>query len=325
MYPRPPENVPMSESSPKTPTTGDEVSTPPVVPSGRPAAGGLFGKWFLVPAVAVGVGGLAAILGGGVPGSKSKPANTEAPAMVAPQGAANEPQAAAAAQSLTGVIAEVLQVERYTYLSLKLKDGATAWTAVPKTDLTVGKEVTVISQQEMSDFRSESLKRTFDKIHFGTLQGSNAPEAAGAMPPGHPAVGDPSMAGANPHGGSVMGAMGGAAEPSLDVSKVTPAAGASGKTIAAIFAQRASLSGKTVSVRGVAVKVVSGVMGKNFVHLKDGTGSDKDKTDDLTITTDATVVRGATVLITGAISIDKDFGAGYTYPVIVEDATVKAE
>jgi len=267
---------------------------------------------------------LAAWFGGGLPGSKPKPT------LFTPATIVSEPRSAEAAaqqpqgKTLEGTIQEILQVDRYTYLSLALDAGEPVWAAVPKTEVTVGQKVTVLSQQEMVDFRSETLKRTFARIHFGTLQNGEGAPAAN-MPPGHPPVGnlgEGMASGMNPHAGAMQPNPN---EPPVAVGKVTPAAGANGRTIAALYAQRAQLSGKTATVRGVAVKVVTGVMGKNFVHIQDGTGSAEEHTNDLTLTTNSEVSRGSTILVTGAVATDKDFGAGYTYPVLLEDATVKAE
>ena len=86
---------------------------------------------------------------------------------------------------------------------------------------------------------------------------------------------------------------------------------------------RTELSGKTVSVRGKVVKFSPKIMGKNWVHLKDGTG--ESGSDDLTITTAASVKVGDTVLVRGVVATDKDFGFGYRYELLVEDASITVE
>ena len=59
-------------------------------------------------------------------------------------------------------------------------------------------------------------------------------------------------------------------------------------------------------------------MAMHWVHLKDGTG--EEGTDDLTITTDETVIVGQVVTFEGTIVLNKDFGAGYKYDVIMQQA-----
>ena len=107
--------------------------------------------------------------------------------------------------------------------------------------------------------------------------------------------------------------------PSKDIS-VTKAEG--GYTIAEIFAQSRALAGQEIMVRGAVVKFNSGIMGKNWIHIQDGTGNAIAKTHDLTVTTDETTSVGQTILIKGTLAIDLDVGAGYKYPAIIERATL---
>jgi hypothetical protein len=102
--------------------------------------------------------------------------------------------------------------------------------------------------------------------------------------------------------------------------KVPRAGGRNGKTVEEVHAQRAALNGKEVAVRGKVVKIVRGVLGKNWIHLRDGTGSHAAKDDDLTITTTDDAAAGDLVLVRGTVGTDKDFGLGYTYPVMIENA-----
>jgi len=63
-------------------------------------------------------------------------------------------------------------------------------------------------------------------------------------------------------------------------------------------------------------------MGKNWLHLHDGTGSAAKKDNDITVTTSGLAAVGDVVLVKGVVHLDRDFGAGYTYSVIIEDAKV---
>jgi hypothetical protein len=108
----------------------------------------------------------------------------------------------------------------------------------------------------------------------------------------------------------------------VDLSGIAKADG--GKTVAEVFAEKASLAGKPVTVRGKVVKVNGGIMGKNWLHVRDGSGAEG--TNDLTVTTAGELpALGAIVVVTGPVTLDKDFGMGYQYAVIVEDADVKVE
>jgi hypothetical protein len=95
------------------------------------------------------------------------------------------------------------------------------------------------------------------------------------------------------------------------------------QTIAAIYENKSSLAGKPVRVRGRVVKAISGVMGRNWLHIQDGTGDQG--TNDLTVTSAAMAPVGSTVVIEGILGVDRDFGAGYRYAVMVEEAKVTVE
>lgn len=91
-------------------------------------------------------------------------------------------------------------------------------------------------------------------------------------------------------------------------------------TIEQVYAQKEALAGKQVQVRGKVVKVNTGIMGRNFLHLTDGTG--KPGSNDLTITTQDEAALGDSVSVTGEVVVNRDFGAGYTYPLLIEQAHV---
>jgi len=92
------------------------------------------------------------------------------------------------------------------------------------------------------------------------------------------------------------------------------------KTVEALYQEKASLSGHHVQLRGKIVKVNNAIMNRNFLHLRDGTG--KEGSNDLTITSQDTAEVGDEVVVSGTITVDKDFGAGYTYPILLEQASV---
>lgn len=94
------------------------------------------------------------------------------------------------------------------------------------------------------------------------------------------------------------------------------------QTVAALNQNKAGLAGKTVSAQGKVVKVNNGIMGRNFIHVQDGTGEAAKGTNDLTVTSKQTAAVGDQVTISGVVVLNRDFGAGYTYPLLIEDASI---
>ena len=191
-----------------------------------------------------------------------------------------------------------------------------AWAAVPKTDVAKGAEVTIEGPMPMQGFESKTLNRKFDTVYFGTLGDAPAqPVAMGG--PGAP--GEPP----SPANMAAQHAAASTAPVPAEVGdvKVAKATGSDARTVAEIFAQRTALKEKPVTVRGKVVKSNEGIMGRNWLHVRDGSGT-AGKDNDITITTNDKAAVGDVVLVKGTVRTDKDFGAGYAYPVIVEDAKV---
>jgi len=108
----------------------------------------------------------------------------------------------------------------------------------------------------------------------------------------------------------------------VDLAGIVKAEG--GKTVAEVYAERDQLAGSKVAVRGKIVKTNAGIMERNWLHLQDGTG--ESGSNDLTITTTAAVPPvGTTVLVSGQVATNKDFGLGYQYDVLLEDAEITVE
>jgi hypothetical protein len=104
---------------------------------------------------------------------------------------------------------------------------------------------------------------------------------------------------------------------------VTKATGANARTVAEVVTKSADLKDKQVRVRGKVVKYSAAIMGKNWIHLRDGSGSDADNTNDILVTSAAPVKLGDVVTVAGVVRVNKDFGAGYIYKVLIEDATIQ--
>lgn len=213
-------------------------------------------------------------------------------------GAAAPPPAPGA--SLAGTVLEVKDVDQYTYLRLKTKDGET-WAAVPTSPVKVGASVNIANPQVMSGFRSKSLNKTFDRIVFGTLAGPGAQSA------------QPDM--------KSMHADAGKAQAVPDV-KVEKAKGPNAQTVVGITTGADKLKDKPVLVRGRVVKYTANVMGKNWIHLRDGTGSAAAGSNDILVVTTDTAAVGDVVQVKGTVRTDRNLGPGYNYKVLVEDASV---
>lgn len=197
------------------------------------------------------------------------------------------------------VVKEILQTSSYTYLQLK-EENAVYWGAIPRRDdIEVGNTYYFDNFMEMKDFPSKELDRTFDNIYF--IQSiSDKPYPAPTQ-----------MKGNQQTGSSHVGDM--------EIENVKPAEG--GITIGQLFDNKKDYEGKTVLVKGKVVKFTAAVMGKNWVHIQDGTRSGNNV--DLTITTADVVNNGDIVTFEGTVYLDKDFGYGYAYDVIIEEATLK--
>jgi hypothetical protein len=94
------------------------------------------------------------------------------------------------------------------------------------------------------------------------------------------------------------------------------------KTVAEVHQEKAALAGKQIVLHGKVVKANNGIMERNWIHLRDGTGDAKDGTNDITVTSAETAELGDEITATGTLAVDQDFGYGYKYPLIVEKATI---
>jgi hypothetical protein len=209
-----------------------------------------------------------------------------------------------------GKVLEVLNIESFAYLRLDTLQGE-IWAAVIKGQIKKGDTVTLDNVSVMNNFESKTLKRKFDRILFGNLAGANhgaaKPSALGSSfsvtPPRMPV-----------------------AKPKLEVisdAPITKATGANAKTVAEVVTNGSKLKGKTVAVRGRVVKYNADIMGRNWVHLQDGSGSEAEGSNDILVTTTSATNIGAVVTATGVVQTDKDFTAGYAYKVLIEEAKLK--
>ena len=246
--------------------------------------------------------------------------------------AAKKPSApkAAAKSGFSGKVAETMNATSYTYVLVDT-GAKKMWAAAPQFTVKVGDNVAVEDPMEMRNYHSKTLNRDFDVVFFTgsiTVNGKNpvavastppAGSSAAQLPQGHPPIGGSAMKPQMPAGHPDISAE--AAKTPADFSKIKKAQG--GKTIAEIYAGKAKLNGQQTSVRGKVVKFNEMIMGKNWVHIQDGTGAVG--SNDLLVTTATKVKVGDTVLVTGKVATDKDFGANYKYSILIEDAKIVVE
>lgn len=106
------------------------------------------------------------------------------------------------------------------------------------------------------------------------------------------------------------------------VSLPAVAADAKPQSVASVIQNKAGLAGQSITAQGKVVKVNNGIMGRNFVHVQDGSGDAAQGTNNLIVTSTQTAAVGDQVSVTGTVVLNRDFGMGYSYPVLIEQATI---
>lgn len=215
---------------------------------------------------------------------------------------------------MRGTVLETMNAGGYTYVLIDTGQDQ-RWAATQQTVVNAGDVVQMREGMAMTGFTAKSLNRTFDIIYFvdGMQNLSASPEPVAALPEGHPAT-------SLPPGHPSTEGMADTAPADATVAALEP-----GQDIAYLYANKDALAGQKISLRGKVVKYNEGILGWNFIHLQDGSGDSAAGSNDLTVTSKAQAVVGQTVVVTGTVVLDKDFGAGYAFPVLVEDASVTAE
>jgi ribosomal protein S17 len=235
----------------------------------------------------------------------------EAPVAETPSATSQPTAEAPKAGGTAGKVVETMNAAGYTYV--QVDDGQKKiWAAAPEFSVAVGDEVIVPEGMPMNNYHSKSLDRDFEVVYFvDSVLNPNAPAAAAVdpnatMPEGHPDTKVSATAPAD-----------------IDLQGIVKAEG--GKTVAEINTAKTDLAGKEVTLRGKVVKYNAQIMGKNWLHIQDGSGDAAAGTNDITVTSSTEAKVGDTVLVSGTLSLDKDFGYGYKYALIIEDAKVSVE
>jgi hypothetical protein len=235
-----------------------------------------------------------------------------APRAAAPAAAA---PAATSASTISGSVLETMDAASYTYVRIKSGESA-VWAAAPQFAVKVGDRVTVPLEMPMKNFHSQALNRDFPLIYFvSKIAKEGEPVGSSAAAPAAPAM--PTMMSGH--------ATSAASEPAAAITEPI-AQPAGGTTIADLWAKRKELAGKQVTVRGRVMKFNPGILGKDWIHLQDGTGKAEDRTHDITVMAaeGVNVKVGETVTLSGTVVLDKDLGSGYVYPAAIDNARLVA-
>ena len=238
--------------------------------------------------------------------------------------------AAAPAAPVTGKVLETMDASGYTYINVQTASGD-KWIAVNQTKVEVGEDVTYNDGMVMQNFFSKTLDRTFPEIVFSSGLAGKAgappvmpPAAAGdAQASFSQALSSEGQAGMPAAATDMTGGSQKAVVPFAEI-KVEKAPGENSYTVEEIFAKSEDLNGQTVIVKGKIMKVSPRIMGRNWIHIQDGTGNPDANTHDLVITTDLEPTADMEIItMEGKLTANKDFGAGYSYKVIIEEAKFK--
>lgn len=190
------------------------------------------------------------------------------------------------------VAKEALNTERYTYVNVTEGEDD-FWIAIPRSEVEIGHTYFYRGGLLKKNFQSREFNRVFETVYLVSGITDHSFHANGT------ALDE-----------ALSNAQGQDARP----VKVTLQEGAI--SIADLFADGQKYEGKLVKVTGKCIKVNPMIMGRNWIHLQDGSLQE----GDLTITTAENIPLGAVVSLEGTIALNKDFGAGYRYEIIMEEA-----
>jgi len=193
-------------------------------------------------------------------------------------------------------VVDKIPVKGYTYLQVK-ENKNEYWIAVPTMEIENGETVYFSKFMVMENFHSDNIDKTFDKILFvEDARKSTTPDEMKKI-----------------HSGAT----------STEKQQINIEPLKDGMTILQIYNDKSDLKGKVVNVKGKVVKFNKQIMNRNWIHIQDGTGNENEF--DLVVTSDQDTKVGDIIVAEGTLSVDKDFGAGYFFPVIVENAKIQIQ
>lgn len=194
------------------------------------------------------------------------------------------------------LVSDVLHTEKYTYLDVT-ENGKQFWVAVPRKEVEKGETYYFVGGLIKKNFKSKEYNRVFETVYLVSDVRK-----------------DPIYLGNS----TVSQALSSVGDEEGHVQDQDIVQSENGISLEELFNNKEKYAGKEIEVRGKCVKKNNQIMGRNWVHIQDGTGGDK--LYDLTVTTAADVKVGTVVTFTGTIGLNVDFGAGYKYDIILEDA-----
>jgi hypothetical protein len=211
---------------------------------------------------------------------------------------------------------EILSIDNamgYKYLKVK-EEGKELWVAIANAPVKVGEKIGYDKNTIMKNFKSKSLKRTFKEIIFasdvyladkGTVVIKDLKDALGLSVPKATTTKSAKVETTKPE---------------------KPFVKKEFYTVEEVFMWKDSLKDQDIKIKGEVLKVSKQIMKLDWVHIQDGTGSSSEKTDDLVFTTKNTSFKaGDKVVATGKVIINKDFGYGYFYKIILQESSFQAQ
>lgn len=214
-------------------------------------------------------------------------------------------QSPAAASGYSGTVVETMNTAGYTYVLLDT-GSEKIWAAGPQCSVNIGDKISIPQGMLKENFSSKTLSRTFEKIYFvESIMTRTGGKAVCTMPQEQGMDGKSRTVAPRPA--------------DIDFQGVKKPAG--GRSVEEIYQAKKTLDGKRVTFCGRVVKFSPEIMGKNWAHVQDGTGPDG--ANDLTVVTSDSAKLGDTVLVDGVVVLDKDFGFGYKYDVLIDNATLR--
>jgi hypothetical protein len=230
--------------------------------------------------------------------------------------------------TIAGTVKETMDASGYTYLLVAQNNGD-VWVAIPETAVNVGDKVNYFTGMEMKNFTSKTLDRTFSSIIFssglaeGGIKSDNKPaaDADDSFAAAIKAERSAPSAAAPIDDAAASGGSAGAIVPLAEIA-IEKSTAENGYSVGEIFEKATELNGKKVLVKGKVMKVSPAIMGRNWIHIQDGSGNPMKNSHDLVITTSEMVELDDVVTFEGVLAAKKDFGAGYKYEAIVEEATL---
>lgn len=220
---------------------------------------------------------------------------------------------------LSGKVLETMDGGGYTYLRLK-SGGEKVWVAIPQGKVSVGQEVKLKPGYEFRNFNSKALNRSFERLVFSAgLMNQDTKLSPAALKMAHQGASAAPQAAASVPASVTPPPIKSSPMPAPK-EKVAKAKGRNAYSIAELYAKRNQLEKKPVVIRARAVRVTQRIMKRNWVHLKDGSGSEAKKNNDIVVTTKDLPKEGDIVTVKGTLYNRIDFGSGYRYELIVQDA-----